>query len=93
MQNNPRVSETVKHLQEVMEQENIDPRKGLPEDLFFATSLIPLVNVDLFVHEGKKILLSWRDDEFHGKGWHIPGGCIRLKETCEDRIQLTPSMK
>ena len=71
-------------MQEVMTQENIDPREGLPEDLFLlATSLIPLANVDLFVHDEKKVLLSWRDDAFHGKGWHIPGGCIRIKEACE----------
>lgn len=90
MLNNLKVSSAVKHLQEVMKQERIDPRKGLPEDLFlFATSLIPIANVDLFIHRDAKVLLSWRDDEFHGKGWHIPGGCIRIKETCENRIQQT----
>jgi colanic acid biosynthesis protein WcaH len=31
-------------------------------------------------------LLSWRDDPHSGKGWHIPGGIIRFKETIEERI-------
>ena len=29
---------------------------------------------------------SWRDDPYAGKGWHIPGGVIRFKETIKERI-------
>ena len=73
-------------------KENIaDPTKGLPEEIFlFATEITTMVNVDLLIKDDKgRILLSWRDDEFYGKGWHVPGGIIRLKETFEDRIQKT----
>lgn len=74
------------NLQELVE---LDARQGLPEELFLAiSSLIPIANVDLFIrNDANQILLSWRDDPFYGKGWHIPGGCIRFKETMEDRIK------
>lgn len=36
-----------------------------------------------------EILLSWRDDSHTGRGWHIPGGCIRFKERLMDRVQKT----
>lgn len=65
-----------------------DPCKGLPEELFlFASRLTPLVNVDLLIrNELGEVLLTWRDDAIFGKGWHVPGGCIRLGETFADRI-------
>lgn len=68
-----------------------DPTQGLPEEIFlFATEITPMVNVDLLIRDNKgRILLSWRDDEFYGRGWHVPGGIVRLKETFEDRIQRT----
>lgn len=34
-------------------------------------------------------MLSWRDDVHCGTGWHIPGGCIRSRETLRERIQKT----
>jgi colanic acid biosynthesis protein WcaH len=34
-----------------------------------------------------RVLLAWRDDQFAGAGWHIPGGIVRYKETIEQRIQ------
>lgn len=70
---------------------NIDASKGLSEKLFFlVSSLTPIPNVDLLIiNDKKEILLSWRDDEFYGQGWHIPGGCIRYGETMEQRIQHT----
>lgn len=56
----------------------------------FVSSVTPLVNVDLLVVDSQKgILLSWRDDEHYGTGWHIPGGIIRHKETIMERIQKT----
>ena len=64
---------------------------GLPHDLFlFLSRLTPLVNVDLLVRDERLgTLLTWRDDEHYGPGWHIPGGIIRYKETAESRIRLT----
>ena len=68
---------------------NIHPEEGLGKELFLqVSSLIPIVNVDLLVYnERGQFLLTWRDDPHCGRGWHIPGGCIRFKETCENRIQ------
>lgn len=68
-----------------------DPTQGLPEEIFlFVTEITPMVNVDLLIRDDRgRILLAWRDDEFYGKGWHVPGGIIRLKETFEERIQKT----
>jgi colanic acid biosynthesis protein WcaH len=41
-----------------------------------------MVNVDLFISDDQgRVLLTWRDDEIFGAGWHIPGGMIRYKET------------
>jgi colanic acid biosynthesis protein WcaH len=62
---------------------------GLPEELFFFVSrLTPLINVDLLIQDQqRRTLLTWRDDEFFGRGWHLPGGVIRYKERASDRIQ------
>ena len=66
-----------------------DPHRGLPEELFlFVSRITPLVNVDLLIQDDLgRTLLTWRDDEFHGAGWHVPGGIIRFKETAADRIR------
>lgn len=65
----------------------IDPAKGLGDELFLAvTSLTPIVNVDILIVKDGSILLSWRDDEQCGVGWRLPGGCVRLKETIEQRV-------
>lgn len=66
-----------------------DPRRGLPEAVFrFVTRLTPMVNVDLLVqHPERGTLLTWRDDGDHDRGWHVPGGIIRYKETSVDRIR------
>ena len=68
---------------------NIHPEDGLGKELFLqVSSLVPIVNVDLLVYnEREQFLLTWRDDSHCGRGWHIPGGCIRFKETCETRIE------
>jgi ADP-ribose pyrophosphatase YjhB (NUDIX family) len=85
-----RINKAIQNLQSVMDEEGIDPTKGLPKELFhFATTLIPCANIDLFITRGKQLLLTWRDDAFYGKGWHIPGGCLRMKETLDNRIQET----
>lgn len=86
-----RIQEAINNLRLTMKEERIDPRRGLGEDLFvFSSSLVPVVNVDLFItNDEKELLLVWRDDKFSGQGWHIPGGCVRLKETLEERIVKT----
>jgi len=65
-----------------------NPSKGLPEDLFYyISSATPIINVDLLIKNKKGyILLAWRDDQYAGKGWHVPGGIIRFKETIKERI-------
>ena len=86
-----RLVEAINTLQKIMVEDGVDPTKGLPEEFFiFGTILMPVSNVDLFItNEKGQVLLSWRDDKYYGKGWHIPGGCIRLRETWIDRIQKT----
>ena len=68
-----------------------DPAGGLPEDFFLWISrFVPLVNVDLIIRDGAgRNLLTWRDDEFYGSGWHVPGGIIRYRERIEERIHAT----
>jgi len=65
-----------------------DSKSGLPEDIFYLVSrLTPMINVDLLVvNERNEKLLTWREDQFYGPGWHIPGGIIRFKELAEARI-------
>jgi ADP-ribose pyrophosphatase YjhB (NUDIX family) len=66
-----------------------DPRRGLPEDVFrFVSRVTPIVNVDLLIKDDRaRTLLTWREDEFFGCGWHVPGGIIRYKESALDRIR------
>lgn len=71
-----------------LDREVSNPSLGLPEELFFFISrLTPLVNVDLLIkNEIGQTLLAWRDDEFAGAGWHLPGGIVRFKEKLEERL-------
>src|SRR5262245_21463014 len=80
-----------KHALELIDSWAGDPHRGLPYELFlFVSTLVPMVNVDLLImDDAGRILLTWRDDEIHGAGWHVPGGMIRFKETAEERIQAT----
>lgn len=66
-----------------------NPSEGLPDEVFYYISrTTPLVNVDLLIKDEKgRTLLAWRDDTYAGKGWHIPGGIVRFKETLETRIK------
>ena len=73
----------------VLEENVPNPSAGLPEELFlYISRTTPLVNVDLLIKdEMGRTLLSWRNDEYAGKGWHVPGGIVRLKETLEARAR------
>jgi ADP-ribose pyrophosphatase YjhB (NUDIX family) len=66
-----------------------DPRQGLPEEIFrFVSRITPLTNVDLLIHDDRRgTLLTWREDEFFGTGWHLPGSIIRYKETTGQRVR------
>lgn len=66
-----------------------DPRQRLPSEVFLLVSrMTPLVNVDLLIQDDAgRTLLTWRDDECFGTGWHLPGGVIRFKERAADRIR------
>lgn len=77
-------SEAIKYL----EKQINNPSVELPEEIFiFVSRLTPLVNVDLLIKdENGRTLLSWRDDQYAGCGWHIPGGIIRYKEDMKTRI-------
>ena len=76
-------------LTDIIESAVADPRAGLPPDLFrFISRMTPLINVDLLIQDDSaRTLLTWREDEFYGPGWHVPGGIIRYKEPVADRIR------
>lgn len=65
-----------------------DAKVGLPQEIFyFVSQITPMINVDLLIKNKQgQSLLTWREDQFYGPGWHIPGGIIRFKESIEDRI-------
>ncbi|MAY40951.1 MULTISPECIES: NUDIX domain-containing protein [unclassified Neptuniibacter] len=73
---------------QTIDQHIAKQKNGLGEDLFFLVSrCTPMVNVDLLIKNDEgQLLLTWRDDQFYGPGWHIPGGIIRHKETFSQRI-------
>lgn len=85
------LSESILRIKKQMRAEGIEPERGLGQELFlFASTLMPVVNVDLVIFNEKgQVLLSWRDDPHCGKGWHIPGGCVRIGESFSDRIDKT----
>ena len=85
------VASAIDNLKDEMQKVGIKSENGLGTELFlFSSTLMPVVNVDLLVTNPKhEILLSWRDDSHTGKGWHIPGGCVRFKEKLMDRVQKT----
>ncbi len=66
-----------------------NPSEGLPEELFlYISRTTPLINVDLLIKdENGRTLLSWRNERYTGKGWHVPGGIVRFKENLETRIR------
>lgn len=66
-----------------------NPSGGLPEELFlYISRTTPIINVDLLIKdENGRTLLSWRNEKYTGKGWHVPGGIVRFKEELETRIK------
>ena len=73
----------------VLDKHVPNPSAGLPDEVFFYISrTTPLVNVDLLIKdEFGRTLLSWRNDQYAGKGWHLPGGIVRFRETLETRVK------
>jgi ADP-ribose pyrophosphatase YjhB (NUDIX family) len=67
----------------------------LPEDLFLLIScVVPMVNVDLLIKDNQgRTLLTWRDDEIYGAGWHLPGGVVRFREKASDRVREVARME
>lgn len=78
----------IQQLIEMLESRISNASDGLPKEVFhFVSRLTPMINVDLLVKNRKnETLLTWREDEFYGPGWHIPGGIVRFKETIASRI-------
>ena len=71
-----------------LEKQIQNPSSGLPEEVFlFISRITPMVNVDLLIKdENGRTLLSWRNDQYAGAGWHLPGGIVRFKEKLETRL-------
>ena len=80
----------LKNLIAELERNVTNASEGLPDEIFyFVSRLTPYVNVDLLIDIPEKgILLTWRDDEYTGAGWHIPGGIIRFKENAKKRVDF-----
>lgn len=68
-----------------------NPVGGLPEEFFgFISRFTPIINVDLLIQDDALgTLLTWRQDETYGAGWHVPGGIIRYRQTAEECIRTT----
>jgi len=80
---------------DTLDAECRNPHSGLPEPVFLLLSrLTPLVNVDLLIKDDMgRTLLTWRDDIYHGVGWHIPGGIVRFKEVMHERIRAVARLE
>ena len=75
----------------LLREARLDASNGLPRQLFWlVSSLVPIPNVDLLItNEKGQLLLARREDEFHPRCWHIPGGCMRFGETMLERVHKT----
>jgi colanic acid biosynthesis protein WcaH len=78
-----------------LEDQVQNPKIGLPEEVFLLVGrLTPFVNVDLLIEDPERgVLLTWRDDQYTGKGWHFPGGIIRYKETASERAKMVATLE
>lgn len=83
------MEETSNRLAEYLEANGVNAEHGLGQELFLLISrLVPMANVDLLVKDDlSRTLLTWRDDEIYGAGWHVPGGVIRFREPAAHRIR------
>jgi len=64
-----------------------NPQQGLPQSVFDAlVKIVPFISCELIIVNKKGILLTWREDKWW-KGWHIPGGLLRYKESLDNRIK------
>ena len=83
------LTSAIQKLKDEMEKEGLEQEKGLGTELFhFSSTPAPVVNVDLLITDSAgRVLLSWRDDYQTESGWHVPGRCIRFRETLEDAVQ------
>ena len=59
----------------LLDEQVPNPSMGLPDELFhYISRTTPLVNVDLLIKdENGRTLLSWRDDQYAGKGLACAG--------------------
>lgn len=64
-----------------------NPEKGLPAEVFNAlTRIVPFSACEMVViNKNKEILLTHREDQWW-KGWHIPGGLLRMNEDFKTRL-------
>ena len=72
--------------------EKVDAKAGLGKNLYETISrLTPSVSIELIIKSSDKqsTLLTWRDDDLYGPGWHVPGGVLRFKETFVERASKT----
>ena len=70
--------------------DKMDGTAGIGKILFESISrLTPAVSVELIIksQDQRRSLLTWREDEFYGPGWHVPGGVVRFKEKLTSRVQ------
>ena len=91
MLNDPEVVSKI----EALEQFIGDPSAGLPYEIFLLmTRITPIVNVDLLIKDdGRRTLLTWRDDGLYAPGWHIPGGIVRYKESFHERVHAVAHLE
>ena len=71
------LTRAIRCFKDAMNHEGLNPEEGLGTEVFcFASTLMPVINVDLLtINDKKEILLSWRNYPHCGTGWHVPGGC------------------
>ena len=70
--------------------DKMDGTAGIGKVLFESISrLTPAVSVELIIksQDQRRSLLTWREDELYGPGWHVPGGVVRFKEKLTSRVQ------
>ena len=69
--------------------DKIKNEKELPTIIFESLcKIIPFVACEIIIKDkNDSLLLTWRDDKWY-KGWHFPGGLMRVGETFKQRIGI-----